>query len=224
MNRRRPTLLAALALTAATALTLSACGSGDEEGSAKDEDSDKIAGADTGSDKSAPPSESSGPAAAERPKIELPSDVTLVFEGEKTGDQVKDAVLADNAERMRAVDAAIAGTDANGEALAFYNRGKALEAALSWVNQFEKAGATMTGEVRYYDRKVTLKDEESAILIFCADESKGFSKDKKTNKVHETPVTKNSYVLYNTKLDKSAEGVWQTSQIISSRGAAQCQP
>ncbi|WP_406356134.1 hypothetical protein OHB56_27075 [Streptomyces sp. NBC_01635] len=221
MNRR-PTLLAALALTAATALTLTACGGGDE-GSAKDKDSDKIAGADTGGEKSAPPSESA-PATEGRPKIELPSDVTLVFEGEKTGDQVKDAVLADNAERMRAVDAAIAGTDTNGEALAFYNTGKALEAALSWVNQFEEAGATMTGEVRYYDRKVTIEGEKSAVLIFCADESKGFSKDKKTNKVHKTPVTKNSYVLYNTKLDKSAEGVWQTSQVVSSRGAAQCQP
>ncbi|MGW1896658.1 hypothetical protein ACWCQB_04205 [Streptomyces hirsutus] len=222
MNRR-PTLLAALALTATAALTLSACGGGDE-GSAEDKDSDKIVGADTGGEKSAPPSESSASAAEGRPKIELPPDVTLVFEGEKTGDQVKDAVLADNAERMRAVDAAIAGTDTNGEALAFYNTGKALEAALSWVNQFEEAGATMTGEVRYYDRKVTIEGEKSAVLIFCADESKGFSKDKKTNKVHKTSVTKNSYVLYNTKLDKSAEGVWQTSQIVSSRGAAQCQP
>ncbi|MFD5661752.1 hypothetical protein [Streptomyces hirsutus] len=222
MNRR-PTLIAALALTATAALTLSACGGGDE-GSAKDKDSDKIAGVDTGGEKSAPPNESSASATEERPKIELPPDVTLVFEGEKTGDQVKDAVLADNAERMRAVDAAIAGTDTNGEALAFYNTGKALEAALSWVNQFEEAGATMTGEVRYYDRKVTIEGEKSAVLIFCADESKGFSKDKKTNKAHKTPVTKNSYVLYNTKLDKSAEGVWQTSQIVSSRGAAQCQP
>ncbi|GAB2443528.1 hypothetical protein [Streptomyces incanus] len=224
MNRR-PTLLAALALTATAALTLSACG-GSDEGSAKDKDKDgdKIAGADTGGGKPASPSASPAPAAEGRPKIELPSDVRLVFEGEKTGDQVKDAVLTDNAERMRAVDAAIAGTDANGEALAFYNTGKALEAALSWVNQFEKAGATMTGEVRYYDRKVTLEGEKSAMLIFCADESRGFSKDKKTNKVHKTPVTKNSYVLYNTKLDKSAEGVWQTSQVISSRGAAQCQP
>ncbi|MFE9974824.1 hypothetical protein ACFYRD_29785 [Streptomyces hirsutus] len=222
MNRR-PTLLAALALTAIAALTLSACGGGDEGSSAKDKDSDKIAGADTGSEKSTPPSESA-PVTEGRPKIELPPDVTLVFEGEKTGDQAKDAVLADNAERMRAVDAAIAGTDTNGEALAFYNTGKALEAALSWVNQFEEAGATMTGEVRYYDRKVTIEGEKSAVLIFCADESKGFSKDKKTNKVHKTPVTKNSYVLYNTKLDKSAEGVWQTSQIVSSRGAAQCQP
>ncbi|CAL9445408.1 hypothetical protein ACH4UX_26045 [Streptomyces althioticus] len=219
MNRR-PTLLAALALTATAALTLSACGSDDESPS---KGNDEIAGADTGDEMSASPSDSTAASTA-RPEIELPPDLKLTFEGGETGDPVKDAILADNAERMRAVDAAITGTDSEGEALAFYNTGRALEAALNWVAQFEEAKASMTGEVRYYDRKVTLKGKDSATLIFCADESKGFSKDKKTNKIHKTPVTKNSYLLYNTRLDKNAEGVWQTSQIISTRGAAQCQP
>ncbi|ANB08300.1 hypothetical protein SAM40697_4342 [Streptomyces ambofaciens] len=220
MNRRRPTLLAALTLTTAAALTLSACGSDDGPSG----DNDKIAGADTGGEKSASPSPSAESPGEGRPKIELPSDLKLVFEGGETGDPVKDAVLADSAERMRAVDAAIAGTDRDKEALGFYNTGKAREAAVSWVGQFEKAGATVTGEVRYFDRKVTLEGGTSAVLTFCADESKGFSKDKKTGDVDRTPVTKNSYVLYNTRLDKNAAGVWRTSQIISTRGAAQCQP
>ncbi|MFH8237532.1 hypothetical protein [Streptomyces sp. NPDC018321] len=221
MNRRRPTLLTALTLTATAALTLSACGSEDSASG----DNDKIAGADTGTEPSAAPS-SSAPSAADdgRPKIELPSDLKLVFEDTETGDPVKDAVLADNAERMRAVDAAITGTDPEGKALGFYNTGKALTAAVSWVEQFEKANATLTGEARYFDRKVTLKSDTSAVLTFCADESKGFSKDKKTGEIAKTPVTKNSYVLYNTRLDKNSDGVWQTSQILSTRGAAQCQP
>ncbi|MFE9704444.1 hypothetical protein [Streptomyces sp. NPDC005930] len=220
MNRRRPTLITALTLTAVAALTLSACGSDDSSG-----DNDKIAGADTdsGPSKSASPSPSPT-ATAGRPEVELPADLKLTFEEADTGDPVKDAVLSDNAERMRSVDAAIAGTDPEGKALGFYNTGKALEAAVSWVAQFEKANATVTGEVRYFDRKVTLDDKTSAVLTFCADESKGFSKDKKTGKVAETPVTKNSYVQYNTRLVKNADGVWQTSQIISTRGAAQCQP
>ncbi|PBC63276.1 hypothetical protein BKI49_14245 [Streptomyces sp. Tue6028] len=218
MNRR-PRLLTTAAVGAAAALLLTACGGSD--GSSKD--NDKIAGADTGSEASASPS-ASATAAAGRPKITLPSDLTLTFETPQGGDSVKEAVLADNAERMRAVDAAITGTDAKGEALAYYNTGKALEAALTWVKQFKDAGATLTGEARYYDRTVTLKNKTTASLTFCADESKGFSKDKKTNKVAKTPVTKNSYVFYNTRLDKSSEGVWQTSQIISTRGAAQCQP
>jgi hypothetical protein len=217
---RRPTLLAAIALTAAAALSLSACGSDD---SSKDKNNDKIAGADAGSETSASPS-SSASTGTGRPKIELPSDLKLVFEDTQTGDPVKDAVLADNAERMRSVDAAITGTDPKGEALSFYNTGKALEAALSWVGQFKEADATLTGEARYYDRSVTLKGKTSAVLTFCADESKGFSKDKKTKVVSKTPVTKNSYVLYNTRMDKNSDGVWQTSQIISTRGAAQCQP
>jgi hypothetical protein len=201
------------------ALLLTACGGDDSDTKAND----KIAGAETSaqatSSPTTPPSATDG-----RPKIELPSDLELIFEDAETGDPVQDAVLADNAERMRAVDAAITGTDPKGEALGFYNTGKALEAAVSWVNAFEKAGATITGEVRYYDRKVTLKNDTSATLTFCADESKGFSKDKKTGKIAKTPVTKNSYVQYNTRLDKNPDGVWQTSQIISTRGAERCQP
>ncbi|KAA0930470.1 hypothetical protein [Streptomyces apricus] len=219
MNRR-PTLLAALTLTAAAALTLSACGGGDSDG---DKSNDKIAGADTGTKKSASPTPSPVDS-SNRPKLTLPPDLKLTFETPKTGDEVEDAVLADSAERMRAVDAAITGTDPEGEALAYYNTGKAREAALNWVQQFKDADASLTGEVRYYDRNVTLKNKTTALLTFCADESKGFSKDKKTGKADKTPVTKNSYVLYNTRLERNSEGTWQTSQIISTRGAAQCQP
>ncbi|GHC31355.1 lipoprotein [Streptomyces anthocyanicus] len=220
MNRRRPTLLAALTLTAAAALTLSACGSDGSPGKGEGE----IAGSDVGDESSASPSpSSSSTAAAGRPKVKLPPDLRLTFEDAETGDPVKDAVLADNAERMRAVDAAISGTDPEGKALGFYNTGKALEAAVSWVGQFEKANATVTGHVRFFDRDVTLKGTTSAVLTFCADESKGFSKDKETGEVTKTPVTKDSYVQYNTRLDKNADGVWQTSQILSTRGAAQCQ-
>ncbi|MGW1063579.1 hypothetical protein ACWD4F_03525 [Streptomyces aureus] len=217
MNRRSR-LLTTVAAGASAALLLTACGGGGD----KPKTNDKIAGADTGSKSPSPsatPTQDQG-----RPKIELPSDLTLTFEGAKTGDETKDAVLADSAERMRAVDAAITGTDPKGEALGYYNTGKALEAALTWVKQFKDAGSSLTGEARYYDRTVTLNGKTSASLTFCADESKGYAKDKKTNKVSKTPVTKNSYVLYNTRLDKSSEGVWQTSQIISTRGAAQCQP
>ncbi|KUN01553.1 hypothetical protein AQI95_31720 [Streptomyces yokosukanensis] len=216
---RRPRLLTTAAAGAAALLLLSGCGGGGGGSKSKD----KISGADPGAVSSASPT-ASATSSSGRPKITLPSDLTLTFEDSNTGDAVKDAVLADSAERLRAVDAAIAGTDPKGEAVAYYNTGKALEAALSWVAQFQKADATVTGEVRYYDRKVALKSKTSATLIFCGDESKGFSKDKKTHKIAKTPVTKNSYVLYNTRLDKNSDGVWQTSQIISVRGAAQCQP
>jgi hypothetical protein len=218
---RRSRLLTTATAGVTAALLLAGCGGGDGD---KSDSNDKIAGADTGAPTSASPSASASAVESGRPKITLPSDVTLTFEGGQTGDAVKDAVLADGAERARAEDAAITGTDPKGEGLAYYNTGKALEATLSWVAQFKRANVTITGVVRYFDRKVTLRSKTSAILTFCGDESKGFSKNKKTGKINKTPVNKDSYVSYNTRLDRNSDGVWQTSQIISIRGAAQCQP
>ncbi|MFJ8491481.1 hypothetical protein ACIRBZ_24495 [Streptomyces sp. NPDC094038] len=221
MTRRSRRLLTTATAGVTAALLLAGCGGG---GGDKSDSNGKIAGADTGASASASPSASASAVESGRPKITLPSDVTLTFEGGQTGDAVKDAVLTDNAEMMRAVDAAIAGTDSKGEGIGYYTTGKALEASLSWVAQWKKANVTITGAIRYYDRDVTLKGKTAAILTFCGDESKGFSKNKKTNKINKTPVTKNSYVTYNTRLDKNSNGVWQTSQIISTRGAARCQP
>jgi hypothetical protein len=218
---RRSRLLTTATAGVTAAILLAGCGGGDGD---KSDSNGKIAGADTGASASTSPSASASAVTGGRPKITLPSDMTLTFEGGQTGDAVKDAVLADGAERARAEDAAITGTDPKGEGLAYYNTGKALEATLSWVAQFKKANVTITGVVRYYDRKVTLKSKTSAILTFCGDESKGFSRNKKTNKINKTPVNKDSYVSYNTRLDKNSDGVWQTSQIISIRGAVQCQP
>ncbi len=113
---KRRTLPVAAALVATATVLLAACG-GSGDGSSKD--NDKIAGADTGSGTSRSASPSAGGAAeAGRPKIELPSDLKLTFEDAKTGDEVKDAVLSDSAERMRSVDAATTGTDPKGEAIA----------------------------------------------------------------------------------------------------------
>ncbi|MFG2649395.1 hypothetical protein [Streptomyces sp. NPDC048436] len=216
----RPLRLATSALAVSAALLLSSCGSSDDES----KDNDKIAGADQeGGKKSASPSASPAEDSG-RPEIKLPADLTMTFESPTTGDAVKKAVLADSAERMRAVNASITGTDPKGEAVSYYNTGKALEAAVTWVEKFKDADLTLTGAVRYYDRRVTLKDKTTATLAFCADESKGYSKKKANDEINKTPVTKNSYVLYNTQLVKNSGGTWQTSQIISTRGAAQCQP
>ncbi|MFE9371803.1 hypothetical protein ACFYM2_18805 [Streptomyces sp. NPDC006711] len=217
MNRR--TLPAAAALTATAALLLTACG-----GHSGPKNADKIAGADqTGAKPSASAPASASPSAvAGRPTVQLPTDLTMKFEAENTGDPVKDAVLADGAERMRAVNGAIAGTDPKYAALNYYNAGKALEASSTWVEKFKKAGLSMTGSVSYFDRKVTLNADKSASLTFCADESKGYTKDIKSGKVNVTTPSKNDFILYSTRLEKNAAGVWQTTRIVSTAGAAPC--
>ncbi|MDI3097686.1 hypothetical protein QJ054_11600 [Streptomyces sp. AN-3] len=218
MNRRRPTLLAALTLTAAAALTLSACGSDDKPAS----DNDKIAGADTGTESSKSPSESA-PAEPDRPKIELPTDVTYEFEWDKTGDPVKDAVLHDAEQRIRAVDLAIAEQNALHEAYRFYSEGEAAAGSQKYIQEFIDHKARTTGVTRYYQEDLNVKDDGTASLVYCEDQSKAFNKFIETGKTDVTDVSPDSYVLYASTLRKNAKGVWVTERLVSERGSAKCQ-
>ncbi|MCZ4101520.1 MULTISPECIES: hypothetical protein [unclassified Streptomyces] len=216
----RTTLPMTTALTLATALvlTLTACG-GDTKASDK-----ATAAPSTAARTTASASVSPTPSAVQRPVITLPSDVKDVFEGARTGDPKKDAVLADNAEAIRGVDAAIVAGKPSAPAVGFYYEGEAAAAESEWIKRFADHGLSITGTVRYYDRKVTFRSDGNASLVYCGDESKGFNKDRATGKADVTPVTKNSYVVYNTLLKKNKQGIWQTIKVLSQRGAAQCQP
>ncbi|RSS12828.1 hypothetical protein EF914_33525 [Streptomyces sp. WAC05458] len=217
--RTRPTIAAA-ALTAAVTLLLSGCGGSDSEDSGKDE----IAGADTGSSASASPSPSASEDGIDRPEIKLPSDVKNVFEGGSTGDPVKDAVLADNERMINSIDEAITVDAEEHPALKFYSKDNALIAAASYVQSFYEAGTTWTGSTRYYDREVTLSGENAATVTYCGDETKSYSKDRKTKEVKKTPGDADDYVSYSARVQKNTDGVWQTTNVVSERGAEKCQP
>ncbi|WP_217246649.1 hypothetical protein [Streptomyces sp. AC602_WCS936] len=218
MKRRRPTLLTAVTLTAAAALTLSACGSEDSASG----DNDKIAGADTGSEPSSPPSESV-PAEVDRPEIELPTDVTYRFEWDKTGDPVKDAVLHDAEQRIKAVDMAIAEQNALHEAYRFYSEGEAAAGSQKYIQEFIDHKARTTGMTRYYRESLNVKGDGTASLVYCEDQSKSFNKFIKTGKIDVTPVTRDSYVVYASTLRKNKKGVWVTERLVSERGSSKCQ-
>ncbi|MGA4849870.1 hypothetical protein ACOBQB_27845 [Streptomyces sp. G5(2025)] len=213
----RSTRRAAAALTASAALLLTACGGSDDN-----KDNDKIAGADAGSEKSASPSASAD--GVDRPEIKLPSDVKLTFTPERAGDPVKDAVLRDNADMIRALNMAIVAGDPQLPALEYYTEGEGAVAARDWVKSFKDAGWTVTGTVRYFDRNVKVKSKDSAAIGYCADESKGFTKDVKTDEIKRTRVTKDSYVAYSAQLRKNEQGVWELMKMASTRGATGCQP
>ncbi|MET9718448.1 hypothetical protein ABZZ46_23895 [Streptomyces rochei] len=217
--RTRPTIAAA-ALTAAVTLLLSGCGGSDSEDSGKDE----IAGADTGASASASPSPSASEDGVDRPEIKLPSDVKNVFESGSTGDPVKDAVLADNERMINSIDEAITVDAEEHPALKFYSKDNALIAAASYVQSFYEAGTTWTGSTRYYDREVTLSGENAATVTYCGDETKSYSKDRKTKEVKKTPGDADDYVSYSARVQKNADGVWQTTNVVSERGAEKCQP
>jgi hypothetical protein len=215
---KRRTMPAATVLAAAAALLLTACGSGDDKSS----DNDKIAGVDTGDTKTtASPSVSS---TVDRPKIALPNDLTDTFEHWKTGDETKDAVLADVSQRINATNYAIAQGDPSLPALGFYYSGGALADAKDWVESIAKDGYSITGTNRYYNAKIDVFDSALAGVVYCEDQSKAFAKDRKSGKVHKTEVNADSYVIYTTRVEKTKQGVWQTAKLTSERGNKSCTP
>ncbi|MDX3456933.1 hypothetical protein PV396_34135 [Streptomyces sp. ME02-8801-2C] len=220
MKRHAPPVLVA----ASALLLTTACGGSD--GKSTSEDDAKVAGAGARSAVSASPAVSaSAPAASDdRPKIELPADITHTFTPAETGDPVKDAVLKDNAELIRALDAAIVAQNPRLPALEFYTEGEGAVAAERWAQAFVDAGWTVTGVVRYFDRQVSVSSQSTASLSYCGDESKGFSKVIKTGEVKKTPPSKDSYVVYGVQVRKNKAGVWELVKITSTRGADRCQP
>lgn len=214
----KKTLLAAAAVTSA-ALVLTACGGDGDSGGGKDD----IKGADS------PSASASATGDADtrpgHPKITLPSDLDVTFEGFTTGDKAKDAVLADSAARVRAMDAAKVEGKTMTDAVRFYTDPTALVAAQKSLKFYADKGYSVTGKFRYYDQKVTLSGSGfGAELTYCGDESKGFASVRKTGKVLTTPVDKDSYVRYSALLRKNDKGVWQTASMSTDRGAAACQP
>ncbi|WP_190329350.1 hypothetical protein [Streptomyces venezuelae] len=213
MNRR-PTLLAAATMTAAAVLSLSACGGSDGDS----KDNEKIAGADSnpGSQKEKSPSPKASAAdGVDRPEIKLPKDVKNVFEGGKTGDPKKDAVLADNERWLDALIEATVVVDAKDHpALKFYGSGDALLSAADYIQGFRKKDKSFIGTIRYYDRQVTFLKDGVAAVSYCKDGTKTYPKDLKTGKVDRSiPESAADYGFYNTRVKKDANGVWQTESV-----------
>ena len=218
MKRRALPVAAALAVTAA--LLLTACGSGD--GSSKS--NDKIAGVDAGdtATSASPSAGVSGP--ADRPKITFPEGVENKFEGWKTGDPAENAVLSDVTQTVNAVDDAILRGDTNSATLAYYRQGKALVSAQKWVRAWLDEDLTWTGSTRYFNPRVKVADSDTAAVVYCADESKAYNKNRKTGTVDKSPSDESPYVTYSTRLKKNSKGVWQTTEVLSKRGDTTCAP
>lgn len=215
MNRRA--LLIVAALSSAAALSLSACSSG-----SKDKGSDKIAGAESGDTKQPASPSASASVPSDRPAISLPGDVKDDFENWKTGDTTKDVVLADASGAQNAMNDAILKGDPDTSAMSFYYKDKALVSTVKWVQKWKAAGLSFTGTTSYFNPKVELFGKSAAGVVFCSDETKAFNKNRKTGKVDHSAPGKDAFVLYNMRLEKNAQGVWQTADGTSVRGSHSC--
>ncbi|MFE2373938.1 hypothetical protein [Streptomyces sp. NPDC059398] len=213
MARRTPTIAAALTVSAA--LLLTACG-----GSSSDASKDKIKGADEGTKSpSASASTSAAPGAA-RPEITIPHAFQLDFQGWNSGDSEEQAVLNDGREQVRAGYAAIIANAPDADYLKFYDTAAGLSQDQKWIKTYTGKNLTLIGKAPVYDAKASMLggNKTRAVLSYCMDESKAYTKDRKTGKVEGNPAGTNPKVYYTATMQKSSQGVWQTVSTNSKRG------
>ncbi|GAA2639490.1 hypothetical protein [Streptomyces vastus] len=213
MARRTLTTTATFAATAA--LLLTACGGGDDSSS-----SDDIKGADTGSSSPSASASASSPSEVKRPEITLPANFQLTFEDWTSSDPVEQAVLNDAKEQLRAGYAAITANEPDGgEALAFYDTESGLSQDRQWIKTYTDKDLTVFGKLPAFDPKVTMSDSKTAAsLSYCTDESKAYSKNRKTGKVEGNPPGTDPEIFYIASLAKNKQGIWQNVSIRSERG------
>lgn len=208
----RPARLVTAALTASAALLLTACGSG----GGADSSTDKIKGVDQVAS-STPSASASAASDVERPEVTLPASFQVTFDGWTNSDAKLQAVMDDGKERLLGTYAAIIKQDPQADAVTFYNEGAALTTAQEWVKGLVDEDLTLIGKGQVFDPQVRISADGSGTLFYCVDEGEGSTKNLKTGEVTDTPSDE-AYVLYQTKLSKSDDGVWRTTTVESTRG------
>ncbi|MET9899855.1 hypothetical protein [Streptomyces sp. NPDC006446] len=76
---------------------------------------------------------------------------------------------------------------------------------------------TLVGETRAYKPQTRISADGSGTLFYCVDESKASTKNRKTGEITETPAD-TAQVLYQAKLSKNDDGVWQTTSVSTTQG------
>ncbi|MCF2125939.1 hypothetical protein L1I79_05740 [Strepomyces sp. STD 3.1] len=215
---RRLSLPASFVLAAVSALTLSSCGTGDGSGGH---------GNPAAADRADTPSASRTapePSRIDRPQISSPAGLSYAFDWPRTGDKEKDAVLADSEQSIRAVDLAIVNQDALDPAYLHYFEGEAAAGTERFIQNYVDQEATITGNYRFYDPRLAVREDGTASFTYCEDQGKAYVKYLKDNRIRKTEVTAKSYVEYHTSLKKDAHGVWKVQGVSSKSGSAACQP
>jgi hypothetical protein len=224
VNRSR-VLPAAVSFAAAAALLLTGCG-GEDKGSGND----KVAGADAGGAKKAAtpskPAPSKAPA-IDRPDVKLPGDVKFVFATSHPANPDQAAALGDAENFIRAIEHGIVKQDKNDAAYKFYSefQSPAQEYARDQITQHADAGMTVTGERKYYSPKVqSVKGNKSAVVTFCSDGSKLYSKNVKSREVTRTTKSVNDFYYWQIGMSAAdgVNGLWRAKEIKVQGKATQC--
>lgn len=202
----RPTLVAA----AAAALLVTGC-SGDGESD------DELAGAETQAPESTDAPEEEDAAGAEppddgieRPEIELPEDMVNVFEDTETGDETRDAIIADVQQRINGVDMALAQSDPNIEAVEFYHTLDGEVSIKSYIRSAADSNRSWTGTTEYYDFSVSIPDGDgNPSVTYCRDTTNSYTKDLETGEQLDKGASGPYQYRERVWVDENDQGVWQ---------------
>ncbi len=219
---KRRSLPVAAALVASAVVLLAACGGSSGKSTSAD---DKVPGTEPVGEASASRTASAAGSvvSAGRPQIELPADLTYTFDWSRTGDTDKDAVLSDSEQFLKAVDMAIAEQDPLNEAYLFYSEGEAAAGSEKFIPEFVDYKDRITGAKRYFEAKVNVNSDGTAGLVYCEDQSRAYNKSLTTGETNATVASKDSYVLYSSRLRVNKHGIWITETLTSERGSSVCQ-
>jgi hypothetical protein len=215
------TLPLAASLTAAAALLLSGCGGGGH-----DSGNGKIKGASEKPSSAAPSASANTGPKIDRPQMNFPADVRLVFEPAHVGAE-EQAPLNDAQNYLKSIEYGIVKQDPKDPAHTFYSEfeGTALKYARDQIQGHVDAGVTVTGERDYYDAKVKLSDSKTtAFVSMCSDGSKYFSKEVQSNKVHRTQKSDKDFYFWQIQMAASekTKGLWRAKEVQVTGEAKQC--
>ncbi|MGW3497014.1 hypothetical protein [Streptomyces sp. NPDC001020] len=223
MHRRR-VLPAAVSLTAAAALLLTGCGGGGEKS-----DGDKIAGTGDAASQSASPTPSPSAAApsVKGPDMAFPADVKITFPAADVTDPAQVAAARDAANFIRSFHYGIVKQDPDDAAYKFYSEylSPAFKYAKGQIKADVDDGYTISGELRFSRTKVAMAgNKATAVVSFCSDASKFYSKQVKTGKVDVTTPSVRDYTSWQILMapSKSAKGLWKARQTQVRDGVEEC--
>jgi hypothetical protein len=220
------TARSAAAFGLATALLLTGCADGSDDAATR-----RATPTPTLSPSVTPIATGSPLPRTERPDVTLPRDLTERYETWVTHDSERDLVLGDAGLAQGAVLDALVGGGTTTEAVEFFFTGEALSAVRAYARDTAASGSRPTGFVRYYKPELHLPDglfdlpeRPRAALSFCVDESRLAPRNRVTGKVGPAPRGADAHVRYETRLRLSDRGVWQTFELATERGTAECAP
>ncbi|GAA4962063.1 hypothetical protein GCM10023205_27200 [Yinghuangia aomiensis] len=155
----------------------------------------------------------------------MPPDLTVQFEWAVPADPSQAAALTAAADYLQSILHAVVAQNAADPPLSQYATDQALAYARHYVQENVDLKLAMTGHDHYYRPVITTTSGTVIDVRVCEDQTKVYSKEIETGKVHLTSdsSTRNlvSFDLVMTRLP-TPTGMWQARAATVSENAAEC--